>query len=145
MATAIPVITGNAVIPVPTLSTQGWVTDLSGKLDMLLSHFFLSDFNQTQLYPGMVTSLPEIIQRCGGQATQARDLIQKALTAYFTRYYPSVQVDVSPTTDQDTDPSLSVELLIQIAINDGDQVGTFARLVKSKDSKLSEIMKLNNG
>ncbi len=133
------------VIPVPTLSTQGFVRDLSGKLDTLLAHFFLSDYNETQLYPGAVTSLPELIQRCGGDAVQAVPLIKDALQAYLGPYYPSLQLDVSPRTPLDIDPSIKVELLITIAIRDGDSIGSFKRLVLAEDSKLSSIIKLNNG
>lgn len=132
------------VIPVPTMSTQGFVTDLSGKLDFLLAHFFLADYNQTQLYPGRVTSLPELIQRCGGDASQAITLIQRALQDYLGAYYPSVQIDVAPSSPLDVDPSIRVELIIQIAINDGDSVGSFKRLLQATDSKMSKIIKLNN-
>lgn len=133
------------IIPVPTMSTQGWVTDLSGKLDFLLAHFFLADYNQTYLYPGKVTSLPEIIERCGGDAVQARQLLQDSLTTYLGRYYESLSVEVQPTTDQDVDMAIAVDLHLNIGINDGDQVGRFERLVQSKNSKLSQIIKLNNG
>ena len=110
------------VTPVPTLSTQGWVTDLGGKIDMLLAHFFLSDYNQTYLYPGRVTSLPELVQRCGGDARELVVLLRRALMDYLTRYYPSVTVEAS-IPSEDVDPSSRVELTLRISINDGDQVG----------------------
>lgn len=133
------------IIPVPTMSTQGWVTDLSGKLDFLLAHFFLSDYNQTQLYPTKVTSLPEIIERVGGDATQVRQLLESSLNTYLGRYYPSISVVVTPMTDQDVDMSIAVNLHLNIGVNDGDQVGRFERLVKTENSKMSQIIKLNNG
>jgi len=133
------------IIPVPSMSTQGFVTDLSGKLDLLLAHFFLADYNQTQLYPGRVISLPEIIERCGGDATQAPRLLERALMDYLGRYYRSVTVTCTPSTDQTVDFSVSVDLLLNIGINDGDQVGRFERLVQSRNSKMNAIIKLNNG
>lgn len=133
------------VIPVPTLSTEGFVTDLSGKLDFLLSHFFLSENNQTHLYHRSVISLPEIIQRAGGDASRTIEILQQALSSYMSAYYPAADVQVSSRTDLETDPSIKVELHIRIDIRENNAIGSFDRLVLAENSKFSSIIALNNG
>ena len=134
------------IIPVPTMSTQGFVTDLAGKLDYLLAHFFLSDYNQTQLYPGGVLSFHELVQRCGGDAEQLMELIQRGVSSYLGNYYDSVQVDVTPAIPLDQDPSVRVEIIMSIALRDANGgVGAYTRKLIAQDSKLSQIVKLSNG
>lgn len=133
------------IIPAPTMSLQGFVTDLAGKLDNLLADFFTSDFNQTQLYPGTVVSFYELVQRVGGDAQKLIPLLQQAITTFLTPYYRTVQVEVQAQTPLDLDPSIRVELIMSIALSDvSGGVGAYQRLLVADDSKMSQIIKLNN-
>ncbi len=130
--------------PVPTMSTQGFVSDQAGKLDSLLSHFFLADYNQTFLYRGQVLSLPEIIQKAGGQAELVIPDLKSRLINYLGKYYNDCTVEVKPTTNLTTDAASKVELLLVIGVRDRGAMATYARLLQSSNSKLDKIIKLNN-
>lgn len=43
---------------IPSLSKDGWVSSGRTILDYLLSYYFLTDYQQTYLYYGNLTSLP---------------------------------------------------------------------------------------
>jgi hypothetical protein len=139
-----PLQKATMTIPVPTLSTQGWVTDQAGKLDFLLSHFFLADFNQTFLYVGQVVSLPEIIQKSGGDAAAVIPELQRKLKAYLLKYYSNVELEVSSKTDLNTDPTSKIELMLILTLGDNGVFSSYNRLLQSKDSRLNQIIKLNN-
>lgn len=133
------------IVPVPTMSTQGFVTDLAGKLDFLLAHFFLSDYNQTQIYPGSIQSFHELVQRVGGDVEKLMPLLQRAVTTYLTPYYQTVQVEVTSKTPLDLDPALRIEMFMDIALSDvNGGVGAYKRLLVADDSKMSQIIKINN-
>jgi hypothetical protein len=131
-------------VPVPCLGTQGWVLDPSTKMDLLLSHFFLADYNQTQLYPGTVISLPRIMQKTGGEVVNAMALIKDNLKKYLINYYDDVNIDIKTLTDINLDPRsrLDVELSIQVIEKEAN-LG-YTRLLKTNDSRMSEIVKINN-
>lgn len=130
--------------PVPSLGTQGWVTDEANKMDLLLSHFFLSDYNQTQLYPNNVISLPRIIQNNGNQIDGIINELKSKLTNYLKRYYDDVEVNLKGTPDPNTSPSIKFDLGVSIVVKDNTGTLTYENLIKTENSKLIDIIKLNN-
>lgn len=132
------------VTPVPTLSTYGFVKDQASKIDYLLSHFFLSDYNQTYLYPGSVISLPEIIQKHGGEVSGVISELNRRLRDYLLRYYIDVDLDIRTAANADVDLSTKAELIISVNVVDEGVNSQFIRLLRSNDSRLSEIVKYNN-
>jgi hypothetical protein len=132
------------ITPVPTLSTQGFVRDSSGKFDFLLSHYFLSDYNQTYLYAGQVSSLPQIIERSGSHIPELLADLKRSLFEYLANYYDSVSVEVDTTSNLTTDPRTDLELRVVISLAENGKQAVFGRLLKSENSKLASIVKLNN-
>lgn len=134
-----------SVIPVPTLSTQGWVRDPVGKFDFLLAHFFLSDYNQTFLYRGHVTSLPRIIEKHGSDMAAVINDLRTSLSAYMASYYDAVEVEVTPATPLDIDPRSKIELTLSIGVSDKGTHAIYGRLLQGDNAKIDQIVKLNNG
>lgn len=132
------------ITPVPTLSTYGFVADQASKIDYLLSHFFLSDYNQTFLYPGYVYSLPEIIQKNGGEVDGVTSDLTRKLKDYLGRYYLQVELDIHPANGQGTDASSRIELIISMNLVDEGKNAQFVRLLRADNSRMSEISKYNN-
>lgn len=131
------------VIPVPQLGSKGWVTDYANKLDLLLAHFFVADYNQTYLYPGQVSSLPRVMEKKGNLAAGAVDELQKVLKSYLSRYYDSVTVEVS-IKDAATNQTINAELQLSISISDKGTQRVFGRSLQSIDGKMQSITDLNN-
>jgi len=131
------------VIPSPTLSTHGWVTDSANKMDFLLSHFFLSDYNQTYFYKGRVSSLPRVIEKNGGKVNGVTEELKSVLSSYLNRYYDSVDVEVS-IVDEDTNLTSSATVQLKIGITDKGSQRVFGRLLSSTDGKLQTVAKINN-
>lgn len=150
MATKLP-------IPVPTMSTEGWVRDSQSKLDFLLAHFFAADYNQTYLYVtkagapdeskkiDQVSSMSRIIQLHSGNARGVIADLRTYLERYLNRYYLRVTLDVSALTDLDLDPRDQIDVLIRVEVTDVGGIYSFQRSVSTVQSKLQKIINLNNG
>lgn len=132
-------------IPVPTLSSAGWVTDPAGKADYLLSHFYETDKQQSYLYVDSTTSLQAIIERYGHDVATLCDQLRRALNQYLLRYYPSVLVDVSADTSEINNNSgqYTLRVYCQATETDGKSY-SFGRLVLGTSSKFERVMDLNN-
>jgi hypothetical protein len=126
----------------PVLGTQGFVEDPSTKFDLLLSHFFLSDYNQSHLYPGSVISLPRLIQQTGGDLEPTILSLKSALQTYLGNYFENVEVQAKPKIQ--ADPRSKMEVELTITMRENNQNYGFTRLLKSVDSKLETIIKINN-
>jgi hypothetical protein len=132
-----------SIIPVPTLSTKGYVKDPVAKIDFLLSHFFLADYNQSYLYTSNVISLPEIMQKNGGSVDATIPDMERKLRTYLTPYYANL--DISVTNLSDPDLGGKAELLIKLVVDDTGTQSSFERGINFKDSIFQKIVTINNG
>ena len=133
------------VTPVPTMSTQGWVTDPSTKFDKLLADFFLADHNQTYLYKGNVKSLQGLIAKHGSHIQGLIEDLQVTLKVYMERYYDIAEVSVAPANDMYLDPVARMELKISIGVNDRGTQSQYGRLLEAKDGAMQRISNINDG
>lgn len=133
-----------SVIPVPVMGTQSLVSDSANKFFQLMSDLYVSDYNQTQLYPGKVTSLARLIQQAGSDGSKAATLIQSALSVYFSRYYDGCRIDV--TVEDDTDAGRQDQLVLRLKIGVQEQgvSQVYDYMIKSTNSMLDELIRINN-
>lgn len=132
------------VIPVPSLSASGWVTAPAEKADLLMSHLYTSMYSQTQLYPDQVTSLQWIVQQYGHDISELTIQMQKWLNTYFNRYYTVADIRIS-NNDTASNVAGIITLTIDIVVNEGTDQYSIGALIKTRDSKLLEILRINNG
>lgn len=133
------------VTPVPTLSTQGWVTDPSIKFDKLLADFFLADHNQTYFYKGNVKSLQGLIEKNGSEINALISDLNTTIKTYLERYYDMVEVNVSAANNQYTDPKGRMQLNISIGVNDRGTQKQFGRLLEANNGAMQRISNINDG
>lgn len=128
----------------PSLSEDSWVSNTAKVADYLMSHFLLSDYSQTYLYVGQVASLPWIIQDTQRDMSRTVQVVQSTLIEYFTRYFNNVVAEVTEVPNE-TDPS-KAQISIYLKFTDTEnQEFILGRLIKLIDSKVSEIININNG
>lgn len=128
---------------VPTLSTLGFVSDVSGKFDFLMSHYFLSDYNQTYLYHGNVSSLPRIIEKNGSNISGTISELKNSLNVYLSRYYDAADITVEVGNLPD-DNSSNITLNLGIVVTEKGTKSEYTRLIQSSNGKIQTISKLNN-
>lgn len=127
----------------PSLSTEGWITSTPSIADALISHFFVSEYSQTLLYPGQVASFPWIIQNNQNDMVSTVRQMKAVLLAYFSRYFTDVVIDL---TQKEVPPdSGRVQLDLFMKFKDADSKEfVLARVVEVVESKINRVLKINN-
>lgn len=131
-------------IPVPSLSSSGWVTEIAEKTDKLLSYFFVSEESQTNLYHGQITSLPALLQRYSRDEFELSANIQLQLTRYLERYYERADVSVRIRENDSASGDRGLDLEIDIIVTDQGRNYSVGRLVSTLNASIMKIADLNN-
>lgn len=127
----------------PSLSEDGWVNNSVKIADKLLSDFFISDFSQTYLYSGAVSSFPWIIQNKQGNITETAALVQSTLNVYFSRYFNNVVVESQDQTSADSPSKGQITLYVKFTDDDGIEY-VVGKLLEIADMNITKIINLNN-
>jgi hypothetical protein len=132
------------ITPVPTLSAAGWIRSPAEKADALFSHFYESDKFQTYLYGQNVTNLQWLVEQYGHDVTILTQQMRTALETYLARYYSDVLVDITTGNDDTLIAEGKIELRLYCTVTEEGRQYSFGRLIKATNSKIDEIIKLNN-
>jgi hypothetical protein len=133
------------VIPVPTLSTQGWVTDLSGKIDMLLAHYISSDAEQSNTFKGNISNLQFIVETYSGDPLGTSDAIARSVQNYLGRYYQNVMADAKYSLTNEKESQTTVKITLSLNFTEEGVQYTANRLLTYFNGKFQSIVEANNG
>ena len=131
--------------PVPTLSTQGWVTDLSSKIDFLLAHFVSTDQEQSNIYKAHVSNLQSIIEQHQGDPLSTADKIARTIQSYLGRYYENVVAEARFSLVNETESLTTVKITLSLNFTEDGVQYTANRLLTYYNGKFKEITEANNG
>lgn len=133
-------------IKVPTLTTDGFVDDIGLMSDRLLSYFLVSEYSQSNLYYGKISSLTYLVYKHGNDPDQMNIEIQKTLQGYLERHFDSVTIKVNITNDAENPDSGQYGIRLDINVTKGGEKYSMGKEVSVINSKLVSIMDtLNNG
>lgn len=132
----------NNPVPVPTMSTLGLIYDSANKFDKLLADVFVADSNQTQLYPGGVTSLAKLIEAGGSHRDTLEESLRQGFYDYFNRYYENVSITITVANIDDSSARLDFQM--SISVSEAQTQAQYGMLIKTVRKQLLEIIKLNN-
>lgn len=133
------------ITPVPTLSTQGWVTDLSSKIDFLLGHFVSTDKEQSNIYKEYVSNLQFIIEKYSGDPLSTADAIARAVQLYLGRYYENVLAEAQFSLVDEKESQTTVKITLSLNFTEEGVSYTANRLLTYFNGKFKEITEVNNG
>lgn len=128
---------------VPSLSGKDWVESLPEKADLLMSYYFVSEASQTQLYVGTIVSLPAQVQLFGHDEQELRFNIQKDLTTLLSPYFDNVEASVRTDLPNAADPN-RINITVDVIVTEGGQRYSLSRLISTVNSKITEIVDINN-
>lgn len=129
---------------VPTLSKAGWSTGIAERIDYLLSDFFTSEYSQSYLFNGSISSITYLIQRYQGNIPGLIEATRTTLEDYFGGYFDNVLIDVTSDAGSIENPSSSVSLTIFCQVTENGKQYSAAKLIQTIDSKIQKIVNLNN-
>lgn len=132
------------LVVIPTMSTDGCVSDTPTKLDRALSYFFVAHADQCYCSE-TVYSLPNIVQEAGTNPDAFVQLLETALRQYLTDMFDRSQVSVSldPNTNNQLGGTCAVILDIQVV--DDNYNHNFPSLLMMERGKFVKLAALNNG
>lgn len=130
-------------IPVPSLSTKGWLVELTERADTLMAYYLTSEFSQSYLYRGSITSLTYHIQQYGQTPDLLETHVQRDLSRYFRRYFDDVQMEVTTQIPDHEDPN-RLNLTINAIIIEQDQRYSLGREIRTLNDRVVNIINLNN-
>lgn len=133
------------ITTLPTLSADSYVTDTEHMCDYLLSHIYLTNYSQSELFYGDITSIAKIIHDNNNNLSSTINELSKALNTYFTRYFPIAIVEVVQKASNATSGSGMVELELYINVTDSSGMEyNLARLFNINNGKLLSVTKVIN-
>jgi len=104
----------------PTLSGAGFTNDGRVKLYKLFAYFIASDYSQTVLYYGNVSSLKYLLMKYGDDFTTLKSEINSTLMSMYRRYFPTVEVNTDVVEENGPDGTVYNKLTIEITCIDKD-------------------------
>lgn len=136
----------DTAIHVPSLSENGWVNDPLLKADYLLGHFFASDYSQSTVYAGNVSSMAWVIFKTQGKVKDTVRLLSDTLSTYLGRYFESPVVNVSEYTGPGYNlggSNVALSIYVGIYVN-GKEVSV-TKALELTNSNSFKIISINNG
>jgi hypothetical protein len=132
-------------IPVPSMSTQGWVTELSTKIDLLLSHYISTDYDQSNCYRGNLSNLQYIVEQHSGDPLTTADEIARSIQSFLGRYYENVIAEAKFELENPTESQTTVKITLALNFTEEGVSYTANRLLSFFNGKFKAITEVNNG
>lgn len=133
------------IIPVPTLSPQGWVTDTAAKIDSLLSHYVSTDQEQSNIYKSSLSNLQYLVEQNSGDAAATASAIASSFQTYLGRYYENVIAEARFSLTDPKESSTTVKITLSLNFTEQGVQYTANRLLTYFNGKFKEITEVNNG
>ncbi len=124
---------------IPTLSEDGWISDPLQKGDLLFAQFMVSEYSQTTIYPGHVSSFSYIMAQGMGDPAETARLLERQLVTYFTRVFNNVTVNADYPAGQQ-----GSRVYLTLSLNYEDDEGKTYSLLKAIESLNSKVLKIEN-
>jgi len=118
------------VIKVPSLSTDKFIHEPLLKLDTLYTYFLASEFSQTNVYRGNISSLKYIFSNNSDNNKSLISDVDRSLTNFLERYFKEVDVYV----DYDEDNN-EIKVNIKVKEVNGDEA-TLGNTLSIADGKV---------
>lgn len=126
----------------PTLSSSGWVDEIAEKADRVMAYFFVSEYSQSNIFRGNITSLPHLIQKFGNEPEVLKSEISRKVQDLLGRYFDEVSVDAEITNEDQ--PHSRMDLQITVRLRDNGVSYSLARVIKTLNGKVEEFIRVNN-
>lgn len=128
--------------PIASLSSKGWITSITEKLDLMMAHFHASDANQDFLHAGSIANLAMLIKESGNDIPRFKHGLRTVLEQYLGHIFEMVVVDVNDDLEQQQ--SNRVHVSYAVMVTEAGQRYDLSYQLSLIDGKFEKITKLNN-
>lgn len=128
---------------VATLSLAGFVTDMPTMIDRMFSYYLTSDYSQSNIFNGKILSLQRQIQAYQHDRMLLINNIREELEGYFNSVADSSTIKVTLEDPNPDDPNRLNITLAAMVVKNG-KAYSVGKLIETQDSKILQIIHLNN-
>lgn len=130
-------------IPVPTLSSAGYVSSPNEKADVLMAHFYETMASDTFLYTRLsVQSLQSLIANNSPNMSKLTSALDTYLRQYLGDYYDTVDLEV--TSDEYVVRDGKVTITIRCNVTEDGVTRSMAYMLTTLDGHFATINRINN-
>lgn len=98
---------------IPTLTSAGWIGDISTQAIQMMAWFRASEHSQTTLYPNEIASLPYLQREYGHDPALLSSNINNTLKVYFKSVFNEVNVNTKYSElNQDGEYTVQMDVVI---------------------------------
>jgi len=128
-------------IVVPTLSRDGYITNIEDTMRKIFEYYLVSQYSQSDTFRGEVVSITYDLEM-GNNIGDKRDNINRSLSKLFTRYFINPTIDVN--IDSSKGSTITIAIKITTIINNktyilSNIVSSHKNIITSIDDALSSI------
>lgn len=131
--------------PVPTLSMLGWSRNPRESLDVLVSHFFLTNASQSDLYRGSMSTAQQILQKFSNDVVSAASEMSTALLMVLRKYYTDSSVSVTHRLIDPTVSASAVQFIVSGTVTDNGVSYQLNKLAEAREGIFVKFIETNNG
>lgn len=129
---------------VPSLSASGWLSEISEKADALMAYYITSEYSQSYVYAGAITSLIYHIQSSGRNMSALENAVTNGLGSYLRRYFETVDISVSTNRPDPNDPN-RINLSVDCTIMDNGYKYSLGREIRTENNRVIKTFDTVNG
>lgn len=122
-----------------TLSDKSWLGSSPELLIQVFSYFILSEYSQSTIYYGNITSMPKILETSGHDInafiTELKDNLGRLLSRYFTK----ISIEVKDETINAADPKKNVSIYVDVTDDEGN-VHNLCKVLQYENKVFKNIM-----
>lgn len=123
----------------PELGSGGWVTDPKAMLTLGFSHVIESDYSQSTIYQGKISSIAYIVAAHQNDPYQLKSEMEQLFDTYYGRYFNTVSTNVQVINGDH--PEGVYDLAIDIEVTQGTQTHKLSVAARLENSKLKNVIK----
>ena len=129
-------------ITIGTLGPDGWVSTPMKKFEYAIGHFFASEYSQTHLFKGSISSLPWVVQESQGNMQDFCTLLEKTLISYLNTMFQNTVVE-AVEVPTDTQFKGEARLYVQVTDYDGTELN-LGKVIHTENGLIREIIDIVN-
>lgn len=129
---------------IPSLSTTGWLYEVSAKLDYELGCIASTDALQSNTFSNLV-SLPAIIQANKNDIVNTASEVRRMVLEKLSRVFDDVQVEARYDLVDPTESQTLSKITLSINFTEGGKPYSAGRILTFYNGKFKEISEANNG
>lgn len=126
-------------VPLPTLDTNGWVSDVQSKITGIFLDYLANNYSQSDIHLGNVRSLPYTIASNPRDMRGLRTAIERDLEILYGAYTDSVTTNISITDFDDGNELNYYNIVLDVRVQEGLSLFNIGRYIKVENGKIITI------